>query len=287
MPPAAPIPRIVCNRGPNGNPPGWLFRPSPCDLSYLGWGRRRYGDSPIRPVLHEGWHYFFVLAGSPNLILGGRRIKGRPGMATISHPDCSVGHDDEPGRPCQMLTCIWRSAPRHPDLAPEPGGTLKLMLDERQTARMRRLHAQCRETVARANERSALELQAARIQMDLCLLDAREHLQAPDNHFRIDLAVDFLRNHLADAKPVKLLCDYLQVSGSSLKRIFLEHTGKSPRAFATDLRMDWAREQLASGTASVKEISFSLGYRHANDFTRAFKQHYRRTPRDFLPRKSA
>jgi transcriptional regulator GlxA family with amidase domain len=38
--------------------------------------------------------------------------------------------------------------------------------------------------------------------------------------------------------------------------------------------MQWAHEQLAGAKHSVKAVAFALGYRHANDFSRAFKRHY-------------
>jgi AraC-like DNA-binding protein len=287
MPLADTVPFIICNRGPAGNPPGWLFRPRPSELAYLGWGRRNYGESPIRPVCHEGWHYFIVIAGEPTLLMGGQRLRGFPGLATICAPGCAVGNTDQPGRTCQILVSIWRTPPRHSALQPTPGGTFTFTLEPAVVRRLKKLHAHCHEAVAAASERSALEVQSARLHLDLALLDARDGADAPEGHFRLDLAIDFLRQHLNATKPVERLCDYLQVSGSSLKRLFLEQTGKSPRAFAAALRMDWARAQLATGHLSVKEISHLLGYRHASDFTRAFKQYFSRTPREIAHRKSA
>lgn len=287
MPAQDDAPLVICNRGPAGNPPGWLFRPRPSELAYLGWGQRRYGDAPIRPVLHEGWHYFFVLAGKPDLHLGGHLTPGRPGLVTLCHPTCSVGHTDVPGHRCEILVSIWRTPPRHSALQPERGGKLTFSLEPAALRHLKRIFALCRQAVASASERSVLELQAARLQIDLCLLDTLDRQHAADKDFRLDLAVDFLRNHLGDARPVAALCDYLQISGTSLKRLFLEQTGKSPREFISGMRMEFARQKLLSTQASVKEVSHKLGYRHATDFTRAFKQHFLQTPREMLQRKSA
>jgi AraC-like DNA-binding protein len=38
--------------------------------------------------------------------------------------------------------------------------------------------------------------------------------------------------------------------------------------------MRWAREQLSRKHASVKSVAYALGYRHPNDFSRAFKRQY-------------
>src|SRR5688572_23978143 len=76
------------------------------ELGYLSWGYRWYGDSPIEPTQHDGWHYFVVVEGSPTLLIQGRRLPTRPGMVCVSHPDCPIGHRDQPKRQCRILTWI-------------------------------------------------------------------------------------------------------------------------------------------------------------------------------------
>jgi len=258
---------------PKGRPHWLSVQESAFDLGYLSWGYRWYGESPIEPSLHEGWHYFVVLEGGPVLLVSGRKVRTGPGRVCIAHPDCPVGHRDEPGRRCRMLTWIWRTAPAHSALRPPPGGFLRLRLTRDQLRRLERLHAVCVQAVALASERSILELRAARLDLDLCLLEARERRWAADNDFRFDLAVEYLRHHLDERQPVERLCEYLRVSPASLKRLFHDRAGRSPRAFALGWRMKWARERLASGGASVKAVAYALGYRHPNDFSRAFRRH--------------
>jgi AraC-like DNA-binding protein len=267
---------------PKGRPHWLPLISTPLELNYLSWGQRWYGDAEITPSLHEGWHYFVVLSGSPTLVVAGHLLRVEPGTVTICDPDCPIGHSDEPGHACQMLTWIWRTAPAHSALRPASGGFLNLELDKSLVRRVVALHAQCREAVALATERSMLELRAARLHLDLCLLEAHEHRHAADRDFRLNLAIEYLRNHLGDLDPVRRLCEYLQISSASLKRLFHEHTGKSPRAFALDWRMRWARDQLLARRSSVKAIAYALGYRHANDFSRAFKRHYGHTARRIL-----
>lgn len=272
--------RVICNRGPNGNPPGWLFRPPPCELAYAAWGFRRYGEAPIEPALHEGWHYFVVLAGTPTLLIGGETVIMRPGMGTLCHPDCPVGNIDTPGRRCRVLIWIWRTPPRHSALQPSPRQPLSFLFTPPELRKLEHVHRACREAASRSTERGMLELHAARIDADLCFLDAAEQRAAKDNDIRLELAINFLRSHLKTASPVRELQDYLQVSATSLKELFHRQAGTTPRSFAAAWRMQWAREQLASRRASVKSVSYSLGYRHTNDFSRAFKKHFGRSPRE-------
>jgi AraC-like DNA-binding protein len=275
-------PRYANYRPPKGHPLCWVFKAKPLELAYLSWGRRWYGEAPANARAHDGWHYFAVLEGSPALHVNGRTVPTQPGLVSVAHPDCEVGHSDQPGRRCEMLTWVWRTPPTHSALRPEEGESLRLILNRAALRRLKQLHGQCREAVAQANERSQLQMLSARLQMDLCLLDAREYPEVPDGSFRLELATDFLRSHLAETEPVRRLCEYLHVSEASLKRLFHAHTGRSPREFVLEWRMRWASEQLQRRDTSVKSVAFALGYRHANDFSRAFKRHHGRSASELL-----
>ncbi|MCX7886899.1 MAG: helix-turn-helix domain-containing protein [Verrucomicrobiae bacterium] len=48
------------------------------------------------------------------------------------------------------------------------------------------------------------------------------------------------------------------------------------------MRMERARQLLAEGRL-VKEVAFALGYRHANDFSRAYKKFSGHMPRRQSP----
>lgn len=227
---------------PKGHPLCWIYRTAPFELAYLSWGNRWYGDAPAIPRAHDGWHYFIALEGAPELSVDGRRV--------------------------------MRTPPAHSALRPPPEGFLKFSFDADVLRQLKKLQEQCRRAVARTDEASVLQLRAARLQLDLLMLQGRTQRGAPEGDFRINLATDFLRAHLSEPEPVKQLCEHLHVSEASLKRLFHEHTGKSPRAFVSGWRMQWAHEQLAGAKNSVKSVAFALGYRHANDFSRAFKRHY-------------
>jgi AraC-like DNA-binding protein len=265
-----PIPK----NGKHGNALVRLSRPEPFELSYLSWGRRHYGEPPIGPTAHEGWHYFLVLAGSPSLVVKGKEIPTGPGLISIGDPNCPIGHVDRPGSVCEMLTWVWRTPPTHSALRPEKNGCLRLNLDREQMRRLKHLHFQCRDAVADCNERSMLQLRATRLLTDLCLLEAHEHRRVPTASLRLELAIQYLRNHVGENQTIHGLCEYLQISKASLYRLFQEQLGKGPRAIAQELRMQWAREQLHNSKQSVKSVAFALGYRHSPDFSRAFKQHF-------------
>jgi AraC-like DNA-binding protein len=248
--------------------------PPPFELSYLSWGRRHYGEPPIEPMIHDGWHYFVVLSGNPSLNVHGKDVVTGPGVISIADPNCPIGHRDRPGRACEMLTWIWRTPPTHSALRPGKNQHLRLTLQADQLRRLKQLHFQCRDAVADSNERSMLQLRSTRLLLDLCLLEAQGHRREPESGLRFNLAVQYLRYHVKEKQAINRVCDYLQISKASLYRLFHDHTGKGPRAFAQELRMEWAHKQLHGPNRSVKSVAYALGYRHSPDFSRAFKQHF-------------
>lgn len=251
-----------------------IYRPIPFEICYLSWGRRRYGDAPLAAVMSEGWHYFVVLRGSPSLMIGDKRVRLSAGTVNIADPDCPLGHSDDEGRSCEMLTWIWRTPPTPSALLPGKGECVRILLKPDQLRRLKELHRQCRHAVVTSDEYSSLQLRVARLQLDLWLLEASLEPRGVNHHFRIELAQEFLRNHLGDMRSISQLRDYLQISDASLKRLFHEHTGRSPSTFVRELRMQQARDQLLPFADSVKSVAYALGYRHPADFSRAFKRHF-------------
>jgi AraC family transcriptional regulator of arabinose operon len=273
--------------GKHGSPLLRLFGAAPSELGYLSWGRRYYGEPPLPPRTHEGWHYFVVADGRPKLLVDTESVPTQPGTVSIGDPECPIGHRDEPGTACQMMTWIWRTPPSHSALRPPKSGCLRLELDPSQLRRLKHLHTQCRQAVADSNEQGMVQLRAARLYLDLCLLEALQHRPQPDERMRLDLAIQYLRNHIRDSSILPGLCEYLQVSKASLNRLFRKHTNKSPRAFAQELRMDWAHKQLSDPKKSVKAVAYELGYRHSPDFSRAFKHHFGISPSAIAPGQAA
>jgi len=268
--------RAICNDpAPKGiSPDSRLYRPVPFEVCYLSWGKRHYGDAPLAAVMSEGWHYFVVLSGAPLLLVGNKRIRVQAGTVNIADPECALGHSDKTGNSCEMLTWIWRTPPTPSVLKPTKGSCVRFMLKADQLRGLRKLHRKCREAVAASNEHSSLQLRIGRLQLDLCLIEATNERWAANRHLCIELAIDFLRNHLGEVRSIHRLREYLQISDASLKRLFHEHTGKSPRAYFQELRMQRAREQLLPRANSVKSVAYALGYRYPSDFSRAFKREF-------------
>ena len=253
------------------DPAGW-------ELLYLSWGLRWMGEHPIPLAMHEGWVYAVILEGAPTLLIRGRPRSTKRGDVFIFHPDCAYGWSDKAKRSCRLLTWLWRTPPAHSQLVPATGGFAQLRVGEVALRRLVGINRDCLRAVAGAGEMAALALRRERLDLDLCLAEELGHTETADGHYRANLAVHFLRHNPAELQPAKRLCEYLQVSPPALRKLFQRFHKRSPHAVALEVRMRHARERLAQGVP-VKQIAFELGYRHANDFSRAYKRFFGATTR--------
>jgi transcriptional regulator GlxA family with amidase domain len=116
--------------------------------------------------------------------------------------------------------------------------------------------------------------------MDVAIARSHELPPKPPAHaLRLELALRWMAQNLAVPNPVAGLCDYLQVSQITVHRLFRDHLGEPPATHHLRLRMDRARQLLMDGNSSVKEVAHVLGYRHANDLSRAYKRWFGCSPK--------
>jgi AraC family transcriptional regulator of arabinose operon len=153
------------------------------------------------------------------------------------------------------------------------------MLERAARKSFRLLHDLCRLEVLR-NEPSAGYLEGCRMMFEETI--RREVLQSGIAGLPISelcgQAHAWMADHLDSSEPVARLCDYLNVSQSTLYRRFMEEVGASPLARFHDLRMQEAKRLLSEQNLSVKEVAFRLGYTHFNDLSRAYRKHFGKCP---------
>lgn len=88
---------------------------------------------------------------------------------------------------------------------------------------------------------------------------------------RIEMVVDYLVANPSKPFDTKLLCEMTELSDSSLRRLFKEHTGKTPFEFMKELRMVTAARKLLATNKRVSTIAYELGFNDQNYFARVFK----------------
>jgi AraC-like DNA-binding protein len=256
--------------------------PTAWDLLYLSWGRRWFGQSPIPLAMHDGWAYLVVVEGAPQLVTDTGAQRLRAGDVVVAHPDCAYGWTDGPRRVCRILTWLWRSAPALAALQPPAGGFLLVRPDRAALRRLASLHASCVREVAAPDEVALMALHCARWELDIALMRAQARPPVVDPRYRLKLALEFLRHNLAEREPVRRLCEYLQVTPAALHALFRRHHGEPVNRVLLRWRMQAARTRLRRDRVPAKQVAFELGYRHANDFSRAFKRFFGTTARSLL-----
>ena len=94
-------------------------------------------------------------------------------------------------------------------------------------------------------------------------------------------AVRLLEQEYADGITLDSAARRLATSRRQLQRVLAEVGGTSFRELLTEVRMRRAREALASGAWSVREVARSVGYDQAADFTKAFGRYHGVSPSRF------
>jgi len=262
---------------PEEGRPNWFAEDGP-ELLYLGWGERAYGEHPIPVARHTGWSYLVIVSGRPRLVLAEREIALRAGDLFIMHPDCASGWSDASGGRSCVLSWNWKSGPGK---ALEIGDDSPLLGRANRAAleRLQQLHVHCRMEVAAPDEFTPAALAAlhASVNVEFARAFSRKP-KRPERRLQLELAWQWLRRNLHVARPVERLCAYLEVSPATLHRLFVKATRQSPAEQFHRLRMESARNLLQNGTMPVKEVAYALGYKHPNDFSRAFARYFGITP---------
>lgn len=267
--------------------PRWLNPRSDAGaLQYLAWGNRFFGRDPVPVYLHEGWSYTVILQGNPILMLDRKKVRMRAGEVVLIGPDCPMGWGAEsPRSRARVLGWSWFGSPFF--LAPDDTREkwYRTQLTREAMRRLEALHSRCRQEVEIADSATspALEGLRALVDVELCRHFKIKRTMT-DNALRFQLAVRWMERHLNLPSPMRLLSEYLQVSPATLKNLFRERAQTNPQAYFQRLKFRRAEKMLADKKMPVKAVAYELGYRHPNDFSRAYQRFAGRPPSEVVKR---
>ncbi|WAA09283.1 response regulator [Fervidibacillus albus] len=114
--------------------------------------------------------------------------------------------------------------------------------------------------------------------IQLCSLQVRQYFLS---HGYVERAKNYIQNRYNEPISLEEVAEYVQLSTPYFAKMFKEETGKTFIDYLTELRMMKAKELLLKNELTFKEISYQVGYRDPNYFSRVFKKYFKRSPRDF------
>jgi AraC family transcriptional regulator, regulatory protein of adaptative response / DNA-3-methyladenine glycosylase II len=93
-------------------------------------------------------------------------------------------------------------------------------------------------------------------------------------------ALRLIDEGILDNVSVDELANKLGLGSRHLRRLFLQHVGASPISFAQTRRLQFAKRLLDETNLPITEIALAAGFRSLRRFNTAFRQTYRRAPRE-------
>jgi AraC-like DNA-binding protein len=237
-------------------------------LLYLGWGQRDFSKEPLAMHYDLGTNYFVILSGEVVVTTAASRQVVRGPVALLFDPACAFGITQAKRSAVEILVWIWQGQAVLRELRPEAGGFSSFDLLARSVEALRDFHARCGNEVALADGQLPRTLAALRELLEVEILRGDRSTPA-ENEMRWKLAAAWMAGNLAIHAPVPALCDYLRMSPSTLHRFFHARTGLAPGAYFRKAKMEEARRLIREEGWQVKAVAYHLGYRHANDLSRA------------------
>ncbi|WP_417805747.1 helix-turn-helix domain-containing protein [Thalassospira lucentensis] len=93
-----------------------------------------------------------------------------------------------------------------------------------------------------------------------------------------------VKAQMASPLSVPQLADDAGLTESRLNNLFKCETGKTCGEFIRSERMTRARELLASGKGTVKQVAAAVGFNHVSNFSRSYREWYGESPAQALKR---
>jgi len=244
-------------------------------LRYLAWGSRNFHDEPIPQSQHEGWICVLITEGSPSLLIQDQELLVSKGDFILLGPDCHTGWSTKNKSDCKFLLWMWDSISTLSDKGDATNRKSYWLkgLSNRDRRPYIQLHEMCRQEVLSLSEQSHTFMNGCKMILETLIHRSKETNSQPQLE-SMRIADDWIQNNLDSQQPVTRLGDYLNISQPSLYRLFKENLNQSPQNYITQLKRKEGFRLLTETSLSIKEIAYSLGYKHFSDFSRAMKKTY-------------
>jgi AraC-like DNA-binding protein len=135
-------------------------------------------------------------------------------------------------------------------------------------------------------EAKALELVALQLNQLEHLAGRRSQKQAVGRHVdKVTRACEILRKEMASPPTLPALSRRVGLNYNQLIQGFREMFGVSPFEYLRIIRLETARDLIASRECNVTEAAFTVGYSSLSHFTRTFREKFGVNPKTFAKEK--
>ena len=101
----------------------------------------------------------------------------------------------------------------------------------------------------------------------------------PVKYKRLFPALTAMSENSSASAPIAYYSDLCGMSEVNFRRLFKEHTGKTPIEYRNDLRLEDAKCRIESGEYNVSEAAEASGFVNLSFFSRLYKKKYGHTPK--------
>jgi two-component system, response regulator YesN len=105
--------------------------------------------------------------------------------------------------------------------------------------------------------------------------------QAFEAYAPVKRAQEYIHSHYHEGLTLEQVADYVELSPTYFTKLFKEMTGKTFIDYVTEVRLSRAKILMQQNRYSLKEISYMIGYKDPNYFSRVFKKLFKLSPRQF------
>ncbi|KIL41966.1 hypothetical protein SD70_03615 [Gordoniibacillus kamchatkensis] len=95
---------------------------------------------------------------------------------------------------------------------------------------------------------------------------------------RVEVVLAYMLDNYKENISIEKMGRMVNVSASSLRRLFKQHTGKSPSDYLIELRMVVAAKKILETDERISDIAYQVGIEDPNYFSRVFRKHFGVTP---------
>lgn len=117
----------------------------------------------------------------------------------------------------------------------------------------------------------------------ICQSQQQNDLHSQRTTEKLEKSLDYIHKHYrSEHISIRYLAKLSAVSETYFRQRFKAIYQASPNQYITNLKMEYAAQMLQSRHYNVTEVSERTGYSSVKYFERVFKQHYGRTPSEYM-----